>query len=159
MKRILLLATALSAMALAHAAGDQSVTVNLLSGPSHAEAIATVARIEMTDGNLSLIAKADGAVLYTKPISECKSIYFGVAAPDALPQVIAAEAQAVTITPEPAARAVRISGLQDGQPVRVYSLTGALELSGAAPVVSLSGLPKGVHIVVAGPAAAKVTVK
>lgn len=159
MKRILLLATALSALALAYAAGDSNVTVNMLDGTQRAEALATVARIEMADGNIRLIAKTDGAVLYTAPIANCKSIYFGAVKPDALNQVIAAEAESVTITPEPSARAVRVSGLPDGQVVRVYSLTGALEHSGVAPVVSLAGLPHGVHIVVAGPAAAKVTVK
>lgn len=159
MKRTTLLVAALAAMASASAAGDQTVTVNLLSGEAHAEAIVSVARIELTDGTLRLVAKADGEVLYTKPVSECKSIYFGVKQQTALPATIIADAEAVVITPEPATKAVRISGLPDVQPVRVYSLTGALELTGAAPVVSLAGLPQGVHIVVAGPAAAKVTVK
>lgn len=159
MKRILLFATVVSALTLAFAADDASITVNPLKGEAHSEAIALVARMEMTDGTLRLVAKADGTTLYSLPISQCRSVVFGARKESALPEVIADAADAVSITPEPGVNAVRVSGLEDGQTVRVFSLSGALVMSGAAPVVSLLGLQRGIYIVVAGPAAAKVIVK
>lgn len=159
MKKIFLVAAAILTAAIAHATDVPAVIVNMLSGQAHTEAMATVAKIDLTDGTLSIVAKADGAVLYSQPINKCKSIVFGTAKASALPDVLTDAAKDVTITPEPGAHAVRISGLADGQPVHVYSLSGTLEISGTAPLVSLTGLQQGVHIVVAGPAAAKVTVK
>lgn len=160
MKRISLFAAAvISALVFAYAADDASVIVNPLSGDAHAEALTLVSRMEMTDGTLRIVAKADGATLYSLPISRCRSVVFGKAESSALNDAIADAAAEVSITPEPAAHAVRVSGLDEGQPVNVYSLTGAKVLTGAAPVVSLTGLQRGIYIVVAGPAAAKVIVK
>lgn len=153
----------LTAMALATATSAVAdnvpvVTVESLSGDSYSEAIAKVARVTLTDGNVSFIALADGSVIYSKPIAEISKVSFKQGTPTDLKFLQATEAT-VSIVAEPASRSVRIKGLADGSPVLVYSIAGALQLKGAAPSVSLSSLPAGLYIVVAGDAAAKVTVK
>lgn len=152
---VMALATATSAVA----DNVPVVTVESLSGDSYSEAIAKVARVTLTDGNVSFIALADGSVIYSKPIAEISKVSFKQGTPSTDLKFLQTTESTVSIVAEPASRSVRIKGLADGSPVLVYSLAGALQIKGAAPSVSLGSLPAGLYIVVAGDAAAKVTMK
>lgn len=137
--------------------GDVKMTVEQLTGSNFTQAISAISHItSKADGKLYVVA-TDGSVLYEVDASNVKRLVFGDAA-DALTDIVVPD-EAVAIIPEPATQSVRIIGLADGEPVRIYSLSGAVEIVGSAPVVSVAGLPQGVHIVVAGKAAAKITIK
>ena len=134
------------------------VTVEPLTGAAYSAALSHVARVTFTDDAVRLISAADGTVIYSKPIDATSRVSFGQGTPTALADALPADSD-VRIVAEPATRSVRVEGLPDGSPVMVYSLSGALAFRGSAPAVSLSGLQSGLYIVVAGDAAARVTVK
>lgn len=155
-KNMFFSALALCAAVPSLAEGTKVATVTPLKGTAkYSAAMSSIAQIVLTDNTLALVDNG-GNTLYSRPLSECRSVVFGSGTPTAIADIMA-QGESVAITPE--GGAVRISGLADGDIVRVYSLTGVLQTQGAAPVVSLSGLAEGVYVVVAGPAAAKVTVK
>ncbi|MGN0029025.1 MAG: hypothetical protein ACI35Q_04750 [Marinilabiliaceae bacterium] len=159
MRKKLLTIAALVAAALPAVAGETDVvTVEPLTGAAYSAAIARVARVTFTDDAVRLISAADGTVIYSSPIAETSRVSFGQGTPTALADAPSANSE-VRIVAEPATRSVRTEGLTDGSPVMVHSLSGTLALRGAAPTVSLSGLQPGLYIVVAGNAAARVTVK
>ena len=134
------------------------VTVEPLTGAAYSAALSQVARVTFTDDAVRLISAADGTVIYSKPIDATSRISFGPGTPTAFADALPADSD-VRIVADPATRSVRVEGLPDGSPVMVHSLSGALALRGSAPAVSLSGLQPGLYIVVAGDAAARVTVK
>lgn len=157
-KRLPALAALMAAGLYALAGVTEVVTVEPLTGAAYSAAISQVARVTFTDDAVRLVSAADGTVIYTKPIDETSRVSFGQGAPTAIADAPSSDSE-VRIVAEPATRSVRVEGLPSGSPVIVHSLSGALVLKGSAPAVSLSGLQPGLYIVVAGDAAARVTVK
>lgn len=159
MRKKLLTLAALIAAALPAVAGETDVvTVEPLTGAAYSAAIARVVRVTFTDDAVRLISTADGSVIYSSPIAETSRVSFGQGTPTAIADILPTDTE-VRIVADPATRSVRVEGLPDGSPVMVHSLSGALALRGSAPKMSLSGLQPGLYIVVAGDAAARVTVK
>lgn len=158
MNKITSLALALS-VAISAFATEPVVTVNPLEGEAYSEAISKVARVTFLSDVVALVA-SDGTVLYNYgPISSVRSVTFGAGESNAIAEIIDNHETKVSIVPEPATQSVRIEGLADGAPVLIYSISGAVVLRGAAPCVSLTSLSQGIYVIVAGDAAAKVTVK
>lgn len=155
-RNFLLAALALCAAVPTLAAETQVVTVTPLKGTDeYSAALSNIAQIVLTDSKVALVDNS-GSTIYSRTLSECRSLVFGKGTPTSIADVVVPD-EAIAITAE--GGSVRVSGLAEGDVVRVYSLTGALQTQGTAPVVSLAGLPQGVYVVVAGSAAAKVTVK
>lgn len=165
-KLLTLMALALTLTVPANAQADEKdepvflITVQPLTGSAFADARAKIAKIEVANGEVRVIAKADGSVLYTLPKTKTSKIIIGgYGYPSTALRTVEATESLASIIAEPGTKSVRVVGIKDGAPVLVYDLSGKLLLKGAAPGVSLESLSAGFYLVVAGDAAAKVTVK
>lgn len=155
-RNLFLAALALCAAVPSLAEETQVITVTPLKGTDeYSVALSKVVQIVIENNTVALVDNSN-TTLYSRPLSECRSLVFGKGTPTSIADIVVPD-ESISITAE--GNSVRMSGLADGDAVRVYSLSGALQTQGAAPVVSLAGLQKGVYVVVAGAAAAKVTVK
>ncbi len=153
-KHLLALSASLLAFAACMAGDDVSLIVNYLDGSEYSAALATVGRVNLTDGKI-VIETNDGATNPVGNISDVRSIVFGKRSsedqnPTLIPEVLRNEVT-VSVYPNPSAGMVKVSGLPEGSDVRVFDLQGRPVLSATAPSVDLTPLKPGVYLLQAGP--------
>lgn len=130
------------------AATESTLVVKKLSGNDYSAALATVGRVYLTDGKVTL-QTTDGKITVICALSGAQSVVFNKSAA-AIPEIVR-DKVSISVYPNPSAGMVSVSGLADGAEVRVFDLQGRSVLTTTAPSVDLSPLKAGIYLLQAGP--------
>ncbi len=155
---ILALIAATLFSALSFADNAEYIHVIKLDKSDYVKALSLIGRIQFTDNQLTVVDNtADANVLFSCNINDAKTIVFNN---DAQPTILAQIAQDSPITvkayPNPASEYLTISGLDEGQTIRLFDLQGKTVMQTTNTTLSLSGLPAGVYLLQAGQQVVKV---
>lgn len=134
---------------------------------SYVQAISAIGRIEFKGGNATIVFKdSEAGREELGAISGIKKISFGpvsesdITKDDDTPTSVAAERKvSVSAYPNPTADHVHISGMEDGQQVRMFTSDGRLTYVGRESDIDLSGMPSGVYLLQVGKEVVKVIKK
>ncbi|MCQ2229220.1 MAG: T9SS type A sorting domain-containing protein [Bacteroidales bacterium] len=126
-----------------------------------------IGRIEFKEGNAIIVFKDETAGTEDLgSISAIKRISFGnvsendIAKEEDTPTAIATERKvSVSAYPNPTADHVHISGMQEGQQVRLFTSDGRLTHVGTSADIDLSGMSSGVYLLQVGKEVIKVIKK
>lgn len=141
----------MAAASVSFAATEPTLVVKKLSGDDYSAALASVGKVYLTDGNVTL-QTTDGKNTVICVLSEAQSIAFnkGTSAQTYITESLR-DGVSISVYPNPSAGMVSVSGLEDGSVVRVFDLQGRAVLTTTAPSVDLSPLKAGVYLLQAGP--------
>lgn len=150
------LITGLMLTACCVAGAETILTVEYLDGKTAQKELAKVSRI-VFDGsqNISLDLN-DGN---TKDLGNVSNVQKIVFADGELASVDQTNATSVKIYPNPTTESISIEGLEQGQQVKIYSISGKLAQVSNESVINVSSLSNGEYIVVAGQTVAKLIKK
>lgn len=140
---LLTLQLATPQIAVAQISPPTHVVVHQLEGADYTHALATIGKFTLTDNKLCVVT-TDGQNIEVCPISDLHNLTFEsktTAISNTLRKNIT-----VTLAPNPTVGSVYINGVAEGTTVNIYDLSGHIVLRGAAPIVELSSLPKGVYL-------------
>ena len=145
-------------------AGDvPGLTVEYLAAGTapYVQAISAVGRITLTDGHATLVFKDEAAgSVDLGALTDINRITFGQVSESSLSAEVTPEtALSVTVYPNPAADHVHVSGLPEGQTIRLFSQDGKALISTQEADINLAGLPAGVYILQSGSQAARIIKK
>ena len=143
------------------------VTVEFIDAGSNSyiQAISAIGRIEFKDGNATIVFKdAEAGTEELGAISAISRISFGNVSEDDItkdtPTAITTERKvSVSAYPNPTADHLHISGLADGQQVRLFTSDGRLTLVGTSSDIDLTGMPNGIYLLQVGKEVIKVIKK
>ena len=145
------------------------VTVEYLdvNSASYVQAISAIGRIEFKDGNATIVFKDEAAGTEDLgAISAIKKITFGavsesdITKDDDTPTAVTTERKvSVSAYPNPTADHIHISGMQEGQQVRLFTSDGRLTLVGTSADIDLTGMPNGIYLLQVGKEVIKVIKK
>ncbi|MCQ2227712.1 MAG: T9SS type A sorting domain-containing protein [Bacteroidales bacterium] len=168
-KKIFSLLTMLTVSLAAMADDVPGVTVEYLDAgsASYVQAISAIGRIEFKDGNATIVFKdAEAGTEDLGSISAIRRISFGavsesdITEDDDTPTAITTERKvSVSAYPNPTADHLHISGLADGQQVRLFTSDGRLTLVGTSADIDLTGMPNGIYLLQVGKDVIKVIKK
>jgi len=138
------------------AGAETILTVEYLDGKTAQKELAKVSRI-VFDGsqNISLDLN-DGN---TKDLGNVSNVQKIVFADGELASVDQTNATSVKIYPNPTTESISIEGLEQGQQVKIYSISGKLAQVSNESVINVSSLSNGEYIVVVGQTVAKLIKK
>ena len=168
MKEKLLSLFVVTLMAITALADDvPGVTVEFIDAgsDSYIQAISAIGRIEFKDGNATIVFKdAEAGTEELGAISAISRISFGNVSEDDItkdtPTAITTERKvSVSAYPNPTADHLHISGLADGQQVRLFTSDGRLTLVGTSADIDLTGMPNGIYLLQVGKEVIKVIKK
>lgn len=150
------LITGLMLTACCVAGAETILTVEYLDGKTAQKELAKVSRI-VFDGsqNISLDLN-DGN---TKDLGNVSNVQKIVFADGELASVDQTNATSVKIYPNPTTESISIEGLEQGQQVKIYSISGKLAQVSNESVINVSSLSNGEYIVVVGQTVAKLIKK
>ncbi len=150
------LMTGLMLTACCVAGAETILTVEYLDGKTAQKELAKVSRI-VFDGsqNISLDLN-DGNTKNLGNVSNVQKIVF---ADGELASVDQTNATSVKIYPNPTTESISIEGLEQGQQVKIYSISGKLAQVSNESVINVSSLSNGEYIVVVGQTVAKLIKK
>lgn len=138
------------------AGAETILTVEYLDGKTAKTQLAKVSKITF-DANQNVgLTYPDGNAKDLGNVSTVQKIVFADGDLSSVGQVASS---AVKIYPNPTTESISIEGLEDGQQVNIYSLSGKLAKSTNESVINVSNLANGEYIVVAGQTVAKLIKK
>lgn len=144
------------------------VTVEYVdSGTSaYVQAISAIGRIEFTSGEAVIVFKDSQVENYSLgSISSINRISFGKVSEenisDDVPSSTANVEQKIIVTayPNPTADHVHVSGMAEGESLRLFTSDGRLAYVGTSPDIDLSGMPSGIYILQVGKEVVKIIKK
>ena len=164
---ILLLACIVHVGAMANDVPGVTVEYLDVNSASYIQAISAIGRIEFKDGNATIVFKDEAAGTEDLgAISVIKKITFGavsendITKDDDTPTAVTTERKvSVSAYPNPTADHIHISGMQEGQQVRLFTSDGRLTLVGTSSDIDLSGMPNGIYLLQVGKDVIKVIKK
>ena len=113
--------------------------------------------ITLTSGHATLVFKDEAAgSVDLGALTDINRITFGQVSESSISAEVTPEA---TVYPNPAANHVHVSGLPEGQTIRLFSQDGKALISTQEPDINLAGLPAGVYILQSGSQAARIIKK
>lgn len=138
------------------AGAETILTVEYLDGQAKQEQLAKVSKI-VFDGseNISLDLN-DGN---TKALGNVSSVQKIVFADGVLTSANQVNATSIKIYPNPTTESISIEGIEDGQQVKIYSVSGKLAQVSNDSVINVASLANGEYIVVVGQTVAKMIKK
>ena len=168
-KKIFSLLAMLTVSLAAMADDVPGVTVEYLdvNSASYVQAISAIGRIEFKDGNATIVFKDEAAGTEDLgAISAIRRISFGavsesdITKDDDTPTALTTERKvSVSAYPNPTADHIHISGMQEGQQVRLFTSDGRLTVVGTSSDIDLSGMPSGIYLLQVGKDVIKVIKK
>lgn len=139
-----------------NAKAENFLTIEYLDGETAKEQLANVSKIVFdSDENISLNLN-DGYEKDYGKISDVQKIVF---MDIEKMETHLVRATSMKIYPNPSTETISIEGLEDGQIVHIYSISGKLEQTSKESAINVSNLSNGEHIVVAGNLTAKIVKK
>ncbi len=139
--------------------GADYIHVVQLEGSDYVKALSTIGRIEFADNNVTVVDNTkDHNILFSCPIANAKKILFNNDGSSSTAIVPANEDSSVSIKafPNPAAEYVTVTGLAEGETIRLFDLQGKSVKQTVETTVSLTGLPAGVYFLQAGQEVVKI---
>lgn len=129
---------------------------------AYSGALERVGSVHIRNGvGLDVVAAVGGKTLFSGRLADVKRVTMTVAAeiPSAVVEVGSPRSGHLAVTPSRAAQAATVLGVEEGAEVSVFDFHGKIVRRGAAPVVSLGGIPPGLYIFRSRDSAAKVVYK
>lgn len=159
MKKILLsFVLMLSAWTAASADDVPAITVKYVSQgtTAYVQALRTIGSLQFSDGMAKLILK-DSKTVELGELSEISYISFAPVDENQLSTSVA-DNKAITITayPNPVADHLHVEGVAEGETIRLFTSDGRLVKVVNDADIDMGGMPKGVYILQAGKAVAKI---
>ena len=139
--------------------GADYIHVVQLEGSDYVKALSTIGRIEFTDNNVTVVdITKDHNILFSCPIANAKKILFNNdgSSPTAIVPTREESSVVFKAFPNPAADYVTVTGLAEGETIRLFDLQGKAVKQTAGTTVSLTGLPAGVYFLQAGQEVVKI---
>lgn len=139
--------------------GADYIHVVQLEGSDYVKALSTIGRIEFADNNVTVVDNTkDHNILFSCPIASAKKILFNNEGSSSTAIIPTQEESAVSIKafPNPAAEYVTVTGLAEGETIRLFDLQGKAVKQTVETTVSLTGLPVGVYFLQAGQEVVKI---
>lgn len=150
------LITGLMLTACCVAGAETILTVEYLDGKTAQKELAKVSKI-VFDGNENISLNLnDGNTNDLGNVSDVQKIVF---ADGQLSSVDQSKAVSVKIYPNPTTESISVEGLENGQQVKIYSISGKLAQVSNEPVINVASLENGEYIVVVGNNVAKMIKK
>lgn len=122
----------------------------------------SVGSVHIRNGvGLDVVAAMGGRTLFSGLLADVKRVTMTVAAevPATVVEVESPRSGRFAVTPSKADQAATVLGVEEGAEVQVFDMQGKMVRRGAAPVVSLGGIPPGLYIFRSVDSAAKVVYK
>lgn len=133
--------------------GSDYIHVVQLDGADYVKVLSSIGRIEFTDNNVTVVDNTEEHNnLFSCPITDAKKILFNNEGSSGTAIVPTKDESSIVIKafPNPAAEYVTVTGLVDGETIRLFDLQGKAVKQTVETTVSLAGLPAGVYILQAG---------
>lgn len=150
MKQKILLLIAGLCLALSSYSQDK-LYVYLLTGESYQEALENIGSMTIADKTLRLYA-LDGQMLYEQSLKDVKKLTFKEDL--SVEEIISGQPVQLKAYPNPTQDAITISGLKEGETVRIFSTDGQLlktfTAEGSEMQIEVSSYRKGIYILQAG---------
>ncbi len=138
--------------------GADYIHVVQLEGSDYVKALSTIGRIEFADDNVTVVDNTkDHNILFSCPIANAKKLLFNNDGSSAAIVPTKDESSVlIKAFPNPAAEYVTVTGLAEGETIRLFDLQGKAVKQTAETTVSLTGLPAGVYFLQAGQEVVKI---
>lgn len=150
MKQKILLLIAGLCLALSSYSQDK-LYVYLLTGESYQEALENIGSMTIADKTLRLYA-LDGQMLYEQSLKDVKKLTFKEEL--SVEEIVGGQQVQLKAYPNPTQDAITISGLKEGETVRIFSTDGQLlktfTAEGSEMQIEVSSYRKGIYILQAG---------